>query len=261
MSRDPPKLREVTRSGLADDLRRLGLERGDTVLVHSAMSQVGWVPGGASGLVEVFRAVLGPEGTLAAPTFPFTGSLLAHLRSEPVFDVERTPSRMGALSEAVRTHPGAVRSRGPTHPVAAMGPAAQFLTEAHRHSAGPCDEHSPFFRLPSVQGKVLLLGVDFRSCTLLHAAEELARVPFIDFETQYPVRVRAPEGEWTASIYCHSASLPADFPAIEPFLQAEGVLSMGLVGCAAARLFLASDLLRIAGERLRDNVYLLRRRG
>lgn len=261
MASNRPQPPEITRSGLADDLRRLGLERGDTVLVHSAMSRVGWVPGGAPGLLEVFRKVLGPEGTLAAPTFPFTGSLLEHLRSEPVFDVERTPSRMGALSEAVRTHPEAVRSRGPTHSVAAIGLAARFLTKAHRYSAGPCDEHSPFVRLQSVRGKVLLLGVDFRACTLLHAAEELARVPFIDFETRHPVQVHAPEGEWTASIYCHSAPLPADFPAIEPHLRVEGGLSGGTVGYAEARLILASDLLCIAGDRLRGDPYLLRRRG
>lgn len=254
------KLPEATRSGLAGDLSRLGLERGDTVLVHSAMSRIGWVPGGAAGLLEVFGDVLGREGTLAAPTFPFTGSLLEHLRSEPVFDVERTPSRMGALSEVVRTHPEAVRSLGPTHPVAAIGPMARFLTEAHRHSSGPCDEHSPFVRLTSVRGKVLLLGVDFRSCTLLHAAEELARVPFIDFDTRYPVQVRTPEGEWKALIYCHSARLSANFSAIEPFLIAENLLSAGAVAHAEARLFVAADLLRVAGERLREDPYLLRRR-
>jgi aminoglycoside 3-N-acetyltransferase len=37
----------VTRESLAADLRALGLRRGDVVLVHTAMSRLGWVCGGA----------------------------------------------------------------------------------------------------------------------------------------------------------------------------------------------------------------------
>ncbi len=35
-----------TQTSLADDFRRLGLEEGMVVIVHSAMSKLGWVNGG-----------------------------------------------------------------------------------------------------------------------------------------------------------------------------------------------------------------------
>src|SRR5207247_3757329 len=143
--------------------------------------------------------------------------------------------------EAVRTHPAAIRSLLPTHPVAAIGPRARFLCEDHLNARGPCDEHSPFYRLTRVEGKVLLLGVDFRSCTLLHTAEELARVPFIDFETRFPVRGRAQGRDYTASIYCHSAPLPANFPAIAPPLRERGLLTLRRVGAAECALARAPD--------------------
>jgi aminoglycoside 3-N-acetyltransferase len=174
-------------------------------------------------------------------------------------DVRTTPSLMGALSEAVRTHPDAVRSVEPTHPVAAIGRHAEGLIREHHRSNGSCDEHSPLYRLRLVEGRVLLLGVDFRACTLLHTAEEIAGVPFIDFKTRYPVRTRTPEGERIMRIYCHSTPLPANFPAIEPELRAAGLLTFGRVGQAECRLFDAGAMLDLALERLREDPYFLRR--
>src|SRR5688572_2915191 len=111
------------------------------------MSRIGHVSGGAPTVVDAFLDVLGPSGTLAVPTFPFTGSMLGYVRSDPDFDVDETPSKMGAITEEVRTRPGALRSLEPTHPVAALGPAAEFLVEDHVNSEGSCDEHSPLYRL------------------------------------------------------------------------------------------------------------------
>lgn len=245
---------------IAEDLRSLGLGDGDTVLVHSAMRRIGRVEGGAASVVQAFLEVLGPSGTLAVPTLPFRGALRDHLEIDPEFDAETTPSRMGAISEALRTHPAAVRSLLPTHPVAAIGPQAAYLCEDHLNARGPCDEHSPFYRLTQVGGKVLLLGVDFRSCTLLHTAEEIARVPFIDFETRYRVRGRTEGREYAVSIYCHSAPLPANFPAIEPLLLDRGLLTVGKIGEAECRLARAADILETALNRLREDPHFLRRR-
>jgi aminoglycoside 3-N-acetyltransferase len=248
----------ISAEEIARDLRALGLERGDCVLVHSSLSRIGRVVGGAEAVVDALLEVLGPEGTLAVPTFPFTGSMLEYLRSDPPFDAETTPSQMGAISEAVRRRTGAVRSLEPTHPVSALGSAARELTHTHARSEGSCDRDSPFCRLADLGGKVLLLGVDFRVCTLLHGAEELAGVPFIDFQTRYPISGRVGGCEYTMEIYCHSTPHPPNFPAIEPVLREQGQLRIGRVGQAEARLALASDILNRALERLRDDPFFLR---
>jgi aminoglycoside 3-N-acetyltransferase len=263
---DYRSLPPIDREGIARDLRSLGLDVGDAVLVHSALSRIGYVAGGAPAVVDAFLDVLGPAGTLAVPTFPFTGSMLAHVRSDPGFDVDETTSKMGAITEELRTRPGALRSLEPTHPVAALGPAAAFLVEDHVNGAGSCDEHSPLYRLTRVNGGaaggssayILLLGVDFRNCTLLHAAEEIARVPFIDFETRYRLRGRSRRGAYAMSIYCHSTPLRANFPAIEPVLLERGLLTIGKVGSAECRLARASDVLEVALERLAADPTFLR---
>jgi aminoglycoside N3'-acetyltransferase len=257
-------LPSITQEEIARDLRVLGLRAGDTVLVHSAMSRIGYVQGGAPAVVDAFLDVLGPDGTLAVPTFPFTGSMLAYVKSDPDFDVDETPSKMGVITEEVRLRPGGLRSLEPTHPVAALGPQARFLVEDHINAQGSCDAHSPLYRLTQIEseaagdGYVLLLGVDFRNCTLLHAAEEVARVPFVDFETRYRLRGRTRRGAYAMHIYCHSTPLRANFPAIEPVLLERGALTVAQVGRAECRLARARDVLDAALECLTRDPYFLR---
>ena len=56
-----------TRQSLADELRRLGLKPGDVLLVHSSLSSLGWVCGGAEAVVLALLDVLSNDGTLIVP--------------------------------------------------------------------------------------------------------------------------------------------------------------------------------------------------
>ncbi|MFC6726116.1 AAC(3) family N-acetyltransferase, partial [Halobium palmae] len=42
----------VTTDSIVSDLRDLGVERGDVLLVHSSLSSLGWVSGGAPAVVD-----------------------------------------------------------------------------------------------------------------------------------------------------------------------------------------------------------------
>jgi aminoglycoside 3-N-acetyltransferase len=59
-------IRPVTRSDLARDLRGLGVRPGGVLMVHTRMSAIGWVVGGAQTVVTALLDVLGPAGTLMA---------------------------------------------------------------------------------------------------------------------------------------------------------------------------------------------------
>src|SRR5215207_9779931 len=136
----------VTVRSLAADLAELGLPGGATVLVHSSLSSLGWVCGGAPALLAALERALGPAGTVVVPTFtpdlsdpagwrrpPVPESWWAEIRrSMPPYHPDRTPSRnMGALAELVRTQPAAVRSPHPQTSFAALGPLAEKLLSSH----------------------------------------------------------------------------------------------------------------------------------
>ncbi len=52
-------------------------------------------------------------------------------RLSPIFDHEKAPPNVGAISEAFGRSHGVVRSGHPTHSVCAMGPLADELTAEH----------------------------------------------------------------------------------------------------------------------------------
>jgi len=61
--------RPIILEQLISDLRNLGLQATDTVLVHSALSQLGWgwVCGGAATVISALQQSLS-QGTLIMPT-------------------------------------------------------------------------------------------------------------------------------------------------------------------------------------------------
>ena len=152
-----------TQAELAADLRALGLQAGDQVMVHSSYKSLGGAEGGPPTVVEALLEVLGPSGTLVVPTFTHSGT--TH------FDPLTSPSHNGAITEAVRAHPRAVRSWHPTHAVTAIGPAAEELVrdDLERGALGrgcALDKHI------QSGGWVLLLGVDHSSDSSIHVGED-----------------------------------------------------------------------------------------
>jgi aminoglycoside 3-N-acetyltransferase len=154
---------------LVDGLRALGLERGDRVLVHSALSSFGTVAGGAAAVVDALLAVLGPQGTLVMPYF--------YPLYDGDFDYAHPPMPYtGAIPQLLRSRPGARLSVHPTHAIVAVGPEAESLTANH-YLVSAVGRGSPINRLAGLGGKVLLLGVTQAVNTSLHTAEAYVGVP------------------------------------------------------------------------------------
>jgi aminoglycoside 3-N-acetyltransferase len=176
----------VTLSALVDDLRRLGVSTGDTLLVHSSLRSLGaWVCGGPTAVVSALLRALGPTGNLIVPAQSpecQDPSRWSHrtvppewwpaIREQlPPFDPAITPSAtVGVIAERVRTWPGAVRSPHPITSFAGIGPDAHALLDEHALPS-LLGERSPLARLEAAGARILLLGVGYDRCTGWHLAE------------------------------------------------------------------------------------------
>ena len=175
-----------TETRLRRDLVSIGVTREMTLLVHSSLSSIGWVVGGAATVVRALLRVLGERSTLVMPaatphcTDPATWASprvpeawLTEVREHlPVFDPQTTPTAMGAICETFRTWPDTLRSNHPVESVCARGVAASTITSEHplAFSEG---RGGPFEKMYDLDCWVLLLGVGFNRCTALHFAESL----------------------------------------------------------------------------------------
>lgn len=171
----------ISKKTLIEELMRLGLKSGDTVLVHSSMSKIGYLEEGPKTFVDAFLSVIGDQGNLMMPSSPNASLQLDYIKTNPVFDVKNSPSKLGAITEYFRSLKGVKRSLNCTEPVCAIGPDAHYLTSGHFNEITPYTVNSPFRRLYEKKGKILYVGVTLDNAgTNLHTLED--HIPF-----PYPV--------------------------------------------------------------------------
>ncbi|MFC0211174.1 aminoglycoside N(3)-acetyltransferase [Paenibacillus chartarius] len=249
----------ATAQSLANDLRDLGVEPGMPLIVHSSLSSLGWVVGGAQAVVMALAQAVGEEGTLLMPTQtgglsepsvwqnpPVPEAWWPIIREHmPAFDPGLTPTRgMGAIVETFRTWPGTLRSAHPQLSFAARGKLAGALLAGQTLNDG-LGERSPLARLYDHDGWVLLLGVGHDNNTSIHLAEYRAHYPGKE-QREYaaPVMIDG-RREWTT--YLDIQFVTDDFPAIgDAFAQATGLVAHGKVGQAQALLMPQRELVDYA---------------
>ncbi len=249
---------------LISDLRTLGLREGDTVLVHSSLSSIGYVSGGAHAVVLALLEVIGEAGTLVVPTHSGDLSDPRHWQNPPVpefwlptirasmpaFDTRLTPLRnMGAIPEVVRHVPGALRSAHPAVSFCAVGPNARFIVEGHGLEFG-FDESSPLARLYDLDAMILLLGVGHDRNTSLHLAEFRTHRAHQVIEEGAPIIV---EGERVWKTFTTLDYNTDDFEECGVAAAATGIERVANVGAATARLLSQAQLVDFASHWFRTH--------
>jgi aminoglycoside 3-N-acetyltransferase len=182
----------LTIDSLTEQFTACGLAAGQTVLVHTRMSALGWIVGGGISVIHALLRVLTPSGTLMMPTFSAENTDPAKWVNPPVpeqwweiirqhmpaYNPRTTPTYgMGTVPELFRTFPGVLRSDSPDVSFAALGPNAEYLTANHNSLGRLFGDESPIGKLYELDGCVLLLGVDHGNNTSLHNAEYRTNLP------------------------------------------------------------------------------------
>ncbi len=158
-----------------------GLAAGDLVLLHSNIMrtlvefQRQQLPISAQDILQSLLLTLGPQGTLVMPLFNFD------FANGVAFDIRHTQSHMGALTEAARMHPAAVRTGHPIYSFAVIGAKAADFAQVNNYSAYAAD--SPFGMVTALGGKIAALDLDDQQCmTYYHHVEEMLQVDYRYFK-------------------------------------------------------------------------------
>lgn len=156
----------------------------DILMVHSSLNEM--VPmyiGSPNKLLSLLISYCKKNNiTLAAPTF-FSGSNWEakeyYENGKHIFDVNKSFSQMGILTELLRRTPDVKRSIHPTHSICALGPLADELTGTHHLSDSTFGQGTPFSTV--LKYRTIILGIGTRSpqpLTQVNAAPDIMKTEF-----------------------------------------------------------------------------------
>jgi len=172
-------------------LKALGIAEGDVLLVHSSLSSFGMVYGAQEAVVRALLSSVGSNGTIVMPAFTWENDDPVNFENPPIpeewhqlfrekalpFNKDTTPvfvRGLGIIAEYFRTYPGTFRSDHPYVSFTANGKLAKQIVTNHVLTPSQGMD-SPLGKLYDFGAKILLLGVDYGSCTAFHLSEVLAQ--------------------------------------------------------------------------------------
>jgi len=187
----------ITREDIIAALRSSGIRTGDLLMVHSSLSSLGRIEGGAETVIDAFLEALGPGGTLLMPSFTtsfiyFDGFLNKSRFYRPYDRCNPYDITVGKIPQYFMRRKGVVRSVHPTHSVIGAGALTEQVLSLHKENDAPAGETSPFAKLLDYNGNILHFGSGINATTFLHFIEDKMDLPYLGNAV---CRIKGPDGK------------------------------------------------------------------
>lgn len=207
-------MKPITKDDISAALKVVGVHTGQTLMVHTSLSKIGYVCGGAQTVIQALTEAVGECGTIMMPTQSWKNldpedGVHDEVAVEdwqiirdnwPAYDKLLTPTNtMGAVAEMFRSWPGTIRSDHPARSVSAWG----------RHAAYPDAQ----LRVQKTQ--ITFYNPRVFACASLLRARRKAELPktWLTVTLGLPYRLESPRtaictqvypGRWTTHIVVSS---------------------------------------------------------
>lgn len=153
---------------LKNDLERLGVERGDTLLVRADLGSIGKLTTKKrTDYIQFLLDTVGNEGTIIG--LSFTEGFFIKKDTKTIFQ-DSSKSYTGSFANLMLKHTDAIRSTHPTNSYIGIGKHATYILENHNEDSGAYD---PIRKIIELNGKMILIGCAGTSpgFTTTHLAE------------------------------------------------------------------------------------------
>ncbi len=125
-------------------------------------------------LIEAIQDVVTPERTLIFPVYNWS------FCSDGIFDLQKTKSQTGALSEIFRLMPGVQRTKNPLYSHCVTGPAANDLIDLNISSVWGDGSEFEWYEKHNI--KMVRMGIEWKQLAFVHRIEEKGNVPYRYFK-------------------------------------------------------------------------------
>lgn len=169
------------KKSIEEVLKKIGIEEGDIVLIHSDSTAIKKITGLQWARVlnlinDCFINMIGESGTLIVPTFNWDfckGKTYSH---------KTTPSQVGMFSNYVLFNKNSIRSLHPIYSFAGIGPAAKdIFSNISKSSYG---KNSVFHKLHQKNAKIISFCIDPNimgrgyTTTFIHYVEQMKSIDY-----------------------------------------------------------------------------------
>ena len=263
----------VDKKMIVSVLRDLGVQPGDKMGLHSSVPSLGRVminaqkKEGNAGVEKAVNDVIDgfldavdrQKGLLMVPTFSYC--FVGH-KDARAYHPDKTPTRVGMLTDVFRQRNDAVRSLHPTHSVGVIGYGAKEIIKDHEKKT-PIGADSPFHRLALQDGWICYLGTNSKTLSLLHLAEVLADVPYSNvmcyksFGWKEAALVEKDDGSTIEVPLRENPGCSEGFGKFDELMEEAGIAEKSKIYISKVRLFKAKDSLQLAVDKLKEDPFFL----
>ena len=245
---------EVKDQDIREAILATGAGECDILYVHTGMSF--GLP--AVGRKEMLGSLLGIFQSLGVETLVFPTFTFSFCNNEP-YDIQKSPTAMGALNEFARKSGLGRRSADPLLSVYELGKNANLTENLSAYSIG---EGSSYDRLhhSGKKAKFFFFGADMRDCfTYTHYLEAIVRVPY-RYDREFSGVVVDKGLESPASVYLYSTYANCRLnpvPVVHDVMEKRGMLHKGVIGDGNICCLDEKDGYEVISELLHKDPFIL----
>lgn len=241
-------MKVLSEDDIIEGLYQLGVEEKMNLEVHSSLSSMGYVIGGAETIIKALKKVVGKEGNIFMPALRLSPDLPLDekdkqnglVRKIKVLTSDEPKSAMGIIADTFRLMPDTIVGTG-TFAASAWGKHAQEVKGMFQY-------------LIENNGKALMIGVDIYSLTAMHHVEK-------HLPKQITDRIKSPKldeiynpSEWYVE---DGSALVKAWYTIQKLAYEKGYIKEGLIGDAKCMLMDLAEVVGLYKEKLIEDPYKL----